>query len=63
MTPPQMPSPTESNVSHLSLHDTFYKQNIINVEDNIIVETILLSLAHAEELERQLAKQPAHLAA
>ncbi|KAG1875254.1 hypothetical protein C8R48DRAFT_669547 [Suillus tomentosus] len=41
----------------------FYKQNIINVKDNIIIETTLLSLPHAEELENKLAKQPAHLAA
>ncbi|KAG1908197.1 uncharacterized protein F5891DRAFT_1179709 [Suillus fuscotomentosus] len=63
MTPPQTPLPTESTTSHLSLHNTFYKQNIINVEDDVIIETTLLSLAHAEELEKQLAKEPTHLAA
>ncbi|KAG1901670.1 uncharacterized protein F5891DRAFT_1187124 [Suillus fuscotomentosus] len=63
MTPPQTPLPTDSNVSHLSLCDTFYKQNIINVEDNVIVETTLSSLAHMEEIENQLAKEPTHIAA
>ncbi|KAG1898872.1 uncharacterized protein F5891DRAFT_1190363 [Suillus fuscotomentosus] len=63
MTPPQTPSPTDSNVSHLSLRDTFYKQNIINVEDDVIVETTLLSLVHVKEIENQLAKEPAHIAA
>ncbi|KAG1901237.1 uncharacterized protein F5891DRAFT_1187940 [Suillus fuscotomentosus] len=61
MSPPQTPSPTDSNVYHLSLRDTFYKQNIINIEDNIIVETTLLSLPHTEEIENQLAKEPAHI--
>ncbi|KAG1829941.1 hypothetical protein EV424DRAFT_1535331 [Suillus variegatus] len=63
MTPPQTPSPTESNISQISLRDTSYKQNIININDDAIVETTLLSLAHAEELERQLAKEPAFVAA
>ncbi|KAG1904839.1 uncharacterized protein F5891DRAFT_976996 [Suillus fuscotomentosus] len=41
----------------------FYKQNIINIEDDVIMETMLLSLAHTEEIENQLAKEPAHIAA
>ncbi|KAG1831101.1 hypothetical protein EV424DRAFT_1534606 [Suillus variegatus] len=63
MTPPQTLSPVESTTSHLSLHNMFYRQNIINVEDDIIIKTTLLSLTHAEGLERQLAKEPAHITA
>ncbi|KAG1818281.1 hypothetical protein EV424DRAFT_1540219 [Suillus variegatus] len=63
MTPPQTPSPTESTTSHLSLNDTLYRQNILNVEDDTVIESTLLSLAHAKEIERQLNKEPAHIAA
>ncbi|KAG2108678.1 uncharacterized protein F5147DRAFT_773479 [Suillus discolor] len=62
MSAQQTPSPTKSNVSSLSLSETPYKQNIEDIEDDIIVETTVLSLAHAIEIEKHLINQPATIA-
>lgn len=63
MTPSLTPSPTGSSSSSHSLGDSSYKTNILNLDDDAIVETTLLSLPHAIELEKQLAKAPVTAAA
>ncbi|KAG1796145.1 hypothetical protein EV424DRAFT_1547226 [Suillus variegatus] len=64
MTPSLTPSPTgSSSSSSHSLGYSSYKTNILNLDDDAIVETTLLSLPHAIELEKQLAKAPVSAAA